>query len=84
MQTCKKCESVRLIDIFGHCVDRFVAESRGKEYGPDYVPGDIGLGPGGDDVNFTYCLDCGQIQGNFPIHPEFCEDLEDEEEWTPT
>ncbi len=35
MQTCKKCESVRLIDIFGHCVDRFVAESRGKEYGPD-------------------------------------------------
>jgi hypothetical protein len=32
----------------------------------DYVPSDLGIG-GGDDVQFDYCLDCGQIQGKFPL-----------------
>jgi hypothetical protein len=31
-----------------------------------YVPRDLGIG-GGDDVHFAYCLDCGQIQGKFPL-----------------
>ena len=31
-----------------------------------YVPRDLGIG-GGDDVQFDYCLDCGQIQGKFPL-----------------
>ena len=31
-----------------------------------YVPRDLGIG-GGDDVHFAYCLDCGQIQGKFPV-----------------
>jgi hypothetical protein len=31
-----------------------------------YVPRDLGIG-GGDDVEFDYCLDCGQIQGRFPL-----------------
>ena len=34
----------------------------------DYVPRDLGIG-GGDDVHFDYCLDCGQIQGKFPLLP---------------
>jgi hypothetical protein len=32
----------------------------------DYVPRDLGIG-GGDDVQFDYCLDCGQIQDSFPL-----------------
>jgi len=36
----------------------------GHQHG--YVPRDLGIG-GGDDVNFDYCLDCGQIQGRFPL-----------------
>jgi hypothetical protein len=32
------------------------------------VPRDLGIG-GGDDVQLTYCLDCGQIQGKFPLPP---------------
>jgi hypothetical protein len=31
-----------------------------------YVPRDLGIG-GGDDVQMTYCLDCGQIRGSFPL-----------------
>lgn len=31
-----------------------------------YVPDDIGIG-GGDYVEFTWCLECGQIQGQFPL-----------------
>lgn len=35
------------------------------DYGPDYVDSRLGVGSG-DDVEFRYCLDCGQIQGAFP------------------
>lgn len=35
----------------------------------DYVPDDIGIG-GGDYVEFSYCLDCGMIQGDFPVLPD--------------
>jgi hypothetical protein len=31
-----------------------------------YVPRDLGVG-GGDDVEFDYGLDCGRIQGKFPL-----------------
>jgi hypothetical protein len=31
-----------------------------------YVPPDLGVG-GGDDGHFAYCLDCGRIQGAFPV-----------------
>jgi hypothetical protein len=37
-------------------------------HGRGYVPDDLGIG-GGDDVHFAYCLDCGQIQGTFPLPP---------------
>ena len=33
-----------------------------------YVPRDLGIG-GGDDIGFDYCLDCGQVQGAFPLPP---------------
>jgi hypothetical protein len=30
----------------------------------------VGAGIGGDDyVEIHYCLDCGQLQGNFPLPP---------------
>jgi hypothetical protein len=31
-----------------------------------YVPSGVGVG-GGDYLKFDYCLDCGQIQGKWPI-----------------
>jgi hypothetical protein len=32
----------------------------------DYVPHDMNIG-GGDYLKFGYCLDCGQIQGRWPL-----------------
>jgi len=37
-----------------------------KEIVNDYVPGDFGIG-GGDYIRFDYCLECGKIQGDFPL-----------------
>jgi hypothetical protein len=34
-----------------------------------YVPCDIGIGKG-DYLEFDYCLECGQMQGTFPIPDE--------------
>ena len=31
-----------------------------------YVPGEIGIG-GGDYIRMDICLDCGQVQGEFPV-----------------
>ena len=31
-----------------------------------YVPEDIGIG-GGDYIKFSYCADCGKVQGDFPV-----------------
>lgn len=31
-----------------------------------YLPHDLGIG-GGDDVDITVCLDCGQLQGTWPL-----------------
>jgi hypothetical protein len=74
---CKKCNSERVASLLGHCVDRFNIQLDDKEY-EGYVPHDLGIG-GGDDIEMDYCLDCGQIQGEFPVNPECFED-EDEED----
>lgn len=62
---CDLCKSERVISVMGHCVDCFVAQYQDKDY-DGYVLSDIGIG-GGDDMEFSYCLECGKIQGNFPI-----------------
>ena len=58
---CDSCNSHRLLDVMAHCSDCCVMNYEGKEH-QGYVPDDIGLG-GGDDIQFTVCLDCGKIQG---------------------
>ena len=32
-----------------------------------YVPRNIGLGDESDYVDVDFCLDCGRLQGNFPV-----------------
>lgn len=53
------------MDIGGKTADGFWASFKGQSY-DGYVLSGIGIG-GGDYVEFKYCLDCGQIQGDFPI-----------------
>lgn len=59
------CESQRLCTISCKCSDLFNAEIEGNEH-DGYVPPDLGIG-GGDYVKMVYCLNCGQIQGEWPL-----------------
>jgi len=67
---CQKCQSKRSASVQGKTSDLccFYVSSNDIELN-DYVPSGVGIG-GGDYIEFTYCLDCGQIQGNFPISSE--------------
>ena len=62
---CQRCSSSRLARVRAHCSDLCSVDLAGRHL-HDYVPRDLGIG-GGDDVQFDYCLDCGQIQGKFPL-----------------
>lgn len=63
MYKCQRCNSKRLLNFSAHCRDCFSCDLDGIEYN-GYVP-DFDFG-GGDDVCMTVCLDCGQVQGEFP------------------
>jgi len=79
---CQKCNSERIMSINAKCSDLFDAGYQGKYY-DGYVIEGMGITDGdgyGDYVTFDYCLDCGQIQGTFPVEvPEqFLTETEEE------
>jgi len=84
--SCQSCDSERVAKVSGKCADLFGLEFRRKgkwrfkniEIQGD-VPKDIGIG-GGDYMNFSYCLDCGVIQGVWPrLNTKMEAEAEDEE-----
>lgn len=67
------------MEIQGKCSDCFVMWQDNKEY-MGYVPDDVGIG-GGDEVEFKYCLECGQIQDKFPVtDSQVWDEMDDEQE----
>ena len=78
------CSCERLATVKGKTSDRcFFAV--GDLYRSDYVPDDVGIG-GGDYLSFSYCLNCGRIQGQFPISLEtiqavFGKEGDEDESW---
>jgi hypothetical protein len=72
---CQRCNSNRLLRVSAKSGDCNALEFHNNNTIHDYVPYDLGLG-GGDYVKFTVCLDCGQMQGEFPLPP--AESLEEE------
>ena len=60
------------MDVSARCKDMcdLVGPDGTVYYG--YVP-EIGLDDTGDYLKFKYCLDCGQIQGSFPVSKTFLE-----------
>lgn len=86
---CDNCGKERIASINAKCSDMCFAEVGGNE-SDGYVPRDMGIG-GGDYVDFNYCLDCGKIQGQFPLeetgleseneHEDGDEELETDETW---
>jgi hypothetical protein len=79
MLMCQRCKSLRVATVNAKCSDQFDMNIEGhNHYG--YVPSDFGI-RGGDYINFTYCLDCGQMNGTWPlpqtmIEEEISENLE--------
>jgi len=72
--TCQRCGSERIADVGAKCSDCcFLRVGDGREH-DGYVPGGLGIG-GGDYVEFYWCLECGQIQGDaFPVPQEAVEE----------
>lgn len=67
---CSRCKSIRIANAGGKCSDLFgvsiqIDEENVQEH-DGYVPDDLGIG-GGDYMEVSYCLDCGQIQGTWPL-----------------
>jgi hypothetical protein len=63
---CQKCNSEHVLTVSGKVSDLcFVQFPDGSER-DGYVPRGLRIG-GGDYLDFAYCLDCGVIQGDFPI-----------------
>ena len=62
MKKCQRCSSVRDANIGGKCSDMCGYSVGDGDALDGYVPGDMGIG-GGDYIEFDFCLDCGQIQG---------------------
>ena len=62
---CQKCESGRILSMISICYKEFFVDINGHKYEGHVLDG-IGIG-GGDYVRFDYCLECGQIQGEFPL-----------------
>ena len=62
---CQRCNSNRIAYVSSHASDLHYVQINGKEHS-GYLPYDLDLG-GGDDLEMEICLDCGQVQGEFPI-----------------
>ena len=75
---CQKCSSERVANISGKTSDMcYVCIKEIESNG--YVPCDMNIG-GGDYIEFHFCLECGQIQGQWPLpKTELEEPPEDEE-----
>lgn len=69
---CQKCKSLRIAKINGKTSDMCFTKIVGVER-DGYVPRDMGIG-GGDYLVFSYCLDCGQMQGAWPADRTEMED----------
>lgn len=67
MNQCSRCQSTRVATVSAKCSDAFWISLNGADH-DGYVRPEFGIGDD-DYVEFDYCLDCGQIQGTFPLAP---------------
>lgn len=63
---CKHCQSTRILEVSSKASDlhSWSIGNYGCEDG--YLPDDFGIG-GGDYIDFSLCLDCGKVDGEFPL-----------------
>ncbi len=77
MTGCRRCQSERIAKMSAYCYDRCSVTVWEKDSSSDYVPRGIFIG-GGDYIEFSWCLDCGQIQNKFPLRKTSLEEMEEE------
>ena len=66
-EVCQSCGRTERIAFVSGKVDDGCCFESNELFKPSYyVPVNMGIG-GGSYIEFKYCLDCGQIQGEFPI-----------------
>ena len=64
---CQRCSKDRVASFIAKCSNSFAIKVEADNIEHEgQVPSDIGIG-GGDYVEALYCLDCGQLQGEFPV-----------------
>ena len=63
---CQKCNSARIVHVHSSPDDRNNVKIEGGKWEEGYLPYDIGIN-GGSNLEISYCLECGQIQGEFPL-----------------
>ena len=68
------CNCARILKVSAKCSDLCYIEYQNlvneKSVEHDgYVPKGLGIG-GGDYVEFSLCMDCGKIAGEFPVYEE--------------
>lgn len=64
---CDNCQSNRIVEVSGKCSDLCLVKMGEKQYG-GYAPDDMVIGTDdGDYLEFNFCLNCGKIQGQFPL-----------------
>jgi len=73
--TCK-CGSNRIAHVQGKCSDMSSAEIPHLSFEHDGYVMDLGVG-GGDYVEVTFCLDCGQLQNFTPVTDEEIFEMEE-------
>lgn len=68
---CLKCKSIRIADVSAKVDDKFNVYLHASDIRQqDYVSESLGIGHD-DYIQFSYCLNCGQIQSWFPRPPYF-------------
>jgi len=76
---CQRCESERILKFSGKTSDLFSCYYMGKEH-QGYVPKGIGINDKYRDyLQGRLCMECGQVQGEFPVPGPDIEDDEEEE-----
>jgi len=65
MSKCQTCSSDRILRISGKVSDQCSAVF-GDAQQDGYVPTDVGIDNGEDYIFFQVCLQCGQMQGDWP------------------
>ena len=72
---CQTCDGARLCYVRVKSSDQNILDLPHASH-QGYVPRDMNIG-GDDYLRMIYCLDCGQIQGDWPLPPTGMEATDD-------